>query len=193
MMKKISKLFLVIICIVLLLNNSQKVYADEYNLPDIENFTFEIIPKIRGKETEVDIKWQTSKEIVLAEFDVVMMIDGVETTEQPFAWPNKDNSNCEISKINEKIDGVYYHHVRFDILSGKVGTCRVQFNYQIHESHEHSYNLYFTSGNANINNLQYNTKNIILVTTFVTIGAIAATYAIILVSERSKSDSESSK
>lgn len=193
MMKKISKLFLVIICIVLLLNNSQKVYADEYNLPDIENFTFEIIPKIRGKETEVDIKWQTSKEIVLAEFDVIMMIDGVETTEQPFAWPNKDNSNCEIWKINEEIDGVYYHHVRFDILSGKVGTCRVQFNYQIHESHEHSYNLYFTSGNANINNLQYNTKNIILVTTFVTIGAIAATYAIILVSERSKSYSESSK
>lgn len=192
MIKKISKTILVIIGLVLLTTISVNVSADQYNFPDIENFTFEIIPKIRGKETQVDISWQTKEEMDVAEIDIIFIIDGEEITEKPFSL-DKNNDNCEIALIGVPFDGGYYYRVRFDILSGKVGTCKADFKYQVHGSKEYVHELYFVSGNANVNNLQYSTANIVLVSMLITFGGIVATYAIVLVSERSKSDSENFK
>lgn len=191
-MKKTARLllktFCVIVCLLFIMNIQKAIASAKSDMEGIENFNVDVVPNLLGKTTNVTISWVTRCEVDKAIFNVAFNIDGSKI-ETPFDFPRKDNSNCSISEINILKGDKYYHIVSFDILSGKVGTARLDFTYSFDtDDNEYEKSLYIVTGNPNVGNDAYHTSNIVLASILITVAAIAATYLIILVSEKSSKE-----
>ena len=185
-MKRICKsCFALVFLFALVYGGVWRVKAQS-DMEGIEDFKVEVVPNLLGKTTNVTISWTTLEELTEAAFIVRFDIDG-QKTETPFDYGKKDNSNCLINEINIKKDNIYYHKVSFNILSGKVGTARLDFTYQI-SGNNYKSSLYIASGNPNIGNESYKTSNIVLASILIALASIGATYLIILVSEKSSKE-----
>ena len=129
-MKRICKLCFALVFLFALVYGGVLRVKAQSDMEGIEDFKVEVVPNLLGKTTNVTISWTTLEELTEAAFIVRFDIDG-QKTETPFDYGKKHNSNCLINEINIKKDNIYYHKVSFNILSGKVGTARLDFTYQI--------------------------------------------------------------